>query len=233
MQTLFRLPWRSLPSWFIDNRLHILMYHSIADNPRDPHAILPDEFRKHMQVLRSKHVVSLQQGLEVLRSGRSLRGVYVITFDDALLDFYTNAMPVIQQFGYPITMFVPTGLVGQYSAWDSYDKSKLLMNWHQMEECEKHQVVFGSHTVNHVRLIECADDVILEEMRVSLQMLRDHLENVLPTLAYPGGYQDSRVRSLVRSAGYDCALGASSRWGNGSESDLFQLCRERFNLRTL
>lgn len=204
------------------------MYHSIADNPRDPHAISPDEFRKHMQALRSKQVVSLEQGLEVLRSGRSLHNVYVITFDDAYLDFYLNALPVFREFGYPVTMFVPVGLVGGSSAWDSYDKSKPLMNWRQMEECEKHQVLFGSHTVNHVRLTECADDVIMEELSLSLKMLRDRLENVLPALAYPGGYQDSRVRTLVRSAGYDCALGAASRWGNGPESDLFQLRRERF-----
>lgn len=229
MQKLFKLPWRSLPSWLIGNRLHILMYHSIADNPYDPHAVPPVEFRKHMQSLQSKQVVSLQTGLEYLRSGRSLHNVYAITFDDALLDFYTNAMPVIREFGYPVTMFVPTGLVGQYSLWDSYDKSKPLMNWGQMKECQKHKVTFGSHTVHHVRLTECADDVIMEELSASLQTLRDHLENVIPALAYPGGYQDERVRNVVRTApGYICAVGASSRWGNGSESDLFQLRRERF-----
>jgi peptidoglycan/xylan/chitin deacetylase (PgdA/CDA1 family) len=224
------IPLRSLPSWLLDYRLHILMYHSIADNPRDPHAISPVEFRRHMLALQSKKLVNLQQGLKVLRSGRLLRGVYVITFDDAYLDFFMNALPILREFGYPVTMFVPTGLVGQCSVWDSYDKSKPLMNWRQMEECQKHGVIFGSHTVNHVRLIECADDMILDELCVSLQMLRDHLEKVLPALAYPGGYHDSRVRSLVRSVGYDCALGAASRWGNGSESDFFQLRRERFSL---
>ena len=228
MSRIRNIPWRALPSWLFNQRLHILMYHSIADNPRDPHAVPPVEFRKHMQSLQSKQVVSLQTGLEYLRSGHSLHNVYVITFDDALLDFYTNAMPVIREFGYAITMFVPTGLVGQSAVWDSYDASKPLMNWHQMEECQKYKVAFGSHTVNHVRLTECADDVIVNELSVSLQTLRDHLENVIPALAYPGGYHDERVRDAVQSAGCACAVGAASRWGNGSESDFFQLRRERF-----
>jgi len=217
-----------LPSWLIGNRLHILMYHSIAYNPHDPHAVPPAEFRKHMQILQSKQVVSLENGLEYLSQGHPLRDVYVITFDDALLDFYTNVMPVIREFDYPVTMFVPTGLVGQYSLWDSYDTSKPLMNWRQMAECQKYKVTFGSHTVNHVRLTECTDDVIADELSVSLQALRDHLENVIPALAYPGGYQDERVRDAAQAAGYICAVGTASRWGNGSESDFFQLRRERF-----
>jgi peptidoglycan/xylan/chitin deacetylase (PgdA/CDA1 family) len=228
MQKLLKLPWRSLPSWLIGNRLHILMYHGIADNPRDPHAVPPVEFRKHMQSMKSKQVVSLQTGLEYLHSGRSLHNVYVITFDDALLDFYTDAMPVIREFNYPVTMFVPTGLVGQYAVWDSYDQSKPMMNWEKMEECQKYKVAFGSHTVHHVRLTECTDDVIANELSVSLQALRDHLDNVIPALAYPGGYHDARIRGAAQAAGYVCGMSSASHWGNGSESDFFQLRRERF-----
>ena len=204
------------------------MYHSISDNPLDPHAIPPEEFRRQMQALQSKQVVRLCEGLEYLHDGSPLHNMTVITFDDALLDFYSNALPILQEFGYPITMFIPTGRVGGKAVWDSFDKTKSLMTWKQLEECQKGNVSFGSHTVNHAVLTECDDISLQNELAISLQTLRERLENILPALAYPGGYQDGRVRQAASMAGYACGLGVSSRWGNGHESDLMQLRRERF-----
>jgi len=222
-------PWRALPAWLIGNRLKILMYHSISNNPRDPHAITPQKFRSQMKSLQTKRVVSLMEGVSLLRNGFSLRGVYVITFDDALLDFYTQALPVVREFGYPVTIFIPTGIVGGKAMWDSYDTSKFLMTWQQLDECQQWSISFGSHTVNHVRLPECDDATMIDELTSSLHILQERLGNVIPALAYPGGYYDDRVREATRQAGYVCAFIASSRWGNGPESDLLQLRRQRFS----
>jgi len=222
------IPWSILPAWMMGKRLKILMYHSVSTNQLDPHAISPQEFSQHMRALQGKQVVSLEESLDLLHTGTSLHNTYVITFDDALLDFYMNAMPILKDFGYPVTMFVPTGLVGGKAIWDSYDKSKDLMNWKQMEECQQWNITFASHTVNHARLPECSDAVLMNELQTSLQMLKDNLGQVIHALAYPGGYHDTRVRQAAQRVGYNCALGASSRWGNGPESDLFQLRRVRF-----
>jgi peptidoglycan/xylan/chitin deacetylase (PgdA/CDA1 family) len=225
---IFTIPWRILPKWLVGDRLKILMYHSVSDNPRDPHAIAPDEFTQQMKILRSKRVVSLREGLDYLRDGCPLRNVYVITFDDALLDFYTTALPVLREFGYPVTMFVSTGMVAGKAVWDTFDKTKPTMSWKQLEECQGEQVVYGSHTVNHIRLQECSDAKLADELETSLIYLQKRLDVVIPALAYPGGYHNARVRLAARSVGYSCALGASSRWGNGPESDLFQLRRQSF-----
>jgi len=182
-----------------------------------------------MQLLQIKKVVSLQDGLQHMGAGNSLYNLYVITFDDALLDFYVNAVPILQEFGYPVTMFVPTGLVGQYARWDSYDNSKPLMTWRQMEECQQWNVTFASHTVDHVRLTECSDLTLIHELQISMYMLQTKLERVISALAYPGGYHDARIRQATSTVGYLYGLGASSRWGNGPESDFFQLRRQRFN----
>jgi len=206
------------------------MYHSITDNRGDPHAIPPAEFQKQMKALETKHVVSLSEAMDLLRSDRPLRNIYVITFDDAYLDFQTNALPVLREFGYPATMFVPTGLVGSCAVWDSFDKSKPLMTWKQLEECQQGNVAFASHTVTHARLTECSDAVLMDELQISLQMLEDNLDQVIPALAYPGGLHDERVRQAAQRVGYCCAFGAASRWGNGPESNLYQLRRQRFTI---
>jgi len=223
------IPWKALPAWLAGNRLKILMYHSISENKADIHAVSPAEFRRQMSLLQDCRVVSLEEGLQYLRSNQAVKKTWVITFDDALLDFYTTALPILKDFGYPSTLFVPTGLVGTSSVWDSYDKTKPLMTWQQLEECQKRNVTFGSHTVGHTFLTGCPDEVLVEELRNSLQTLKNKLDCVFPALAYPGGYHDTRVRLAAFNTGYQCALGTSSRWGNGPETDLFQLHRERFN----
>ncbi len=229
MQRLLNVPWRSLPSWLIGNRLRILMYHSISENPHDLHAVSRSEFKRQMRSLQSAQVIPLEEGLKRLREKHPLKNIWVITFDDALLDFYTAALPILKEFGYPVTMFVPTGLVGKSAVWDSYDKTKPLMTWGQLGECQQWNVTFGSHTVHHARLTECADETLMDELKTSLHALQERLKRVVPALAYPGGYHDDHVREVVRAAGYVCALGASSRWGNGPESDFFQLRRTHLN----
>ena len=228
LRRIHDIPWSILPAWLMGKRLKILMYHSVSTNQFDPHATSPHVFLQHMQALQDKQVVSLEEALVLMQAGSSLSNTYVITFDDALLDFYMTAMPILQGFDYPVTMFVPTGLVGGKAIWDSYDKSKALMTWKQLGECQQWNVTFASHTLNHARLTECSDAVLMDELRTSLQMLADNLGQMIPALAYPGGFHDERVRRVAQDVGYICALGASSRWGNGPESDLFQLRRERF-----
>src|SRR5690349_17819808 len=94
--------------------LRILMYHSIADNPKDIHAVPPAEFDKQMAELsqQSGHgkmkVVSLIEGLRLLREGKAWQGLMAITFDDALRDFLANAVPILKKYDFPATMFVPT-----------------------------------------------------------------------------------------------------------------------------
>lgn len=232
MQTLNRLshiPYQALPSWLTGNRLKILMYHSVSNNPRDPHAVTPAKFREQMKSLQTKYVVSLMEGLSLLQNRLPLHGVYVITFDDALLDFYTAALPVLGEFHYPSTVFVPTAFVGGKAAWDSYDTTKPLMTWKQLRECRSFDVTFGSHTVTHARLTECSASNLRAELDSSLRALHDNLGESIPALAYPGGYHDARVHEAARASGYLCALTAASRWGNGFESDFYQLRRQRFS----
>jgi peptidoglycan/xylan/chitin deacetylase (PgdA/CDA1 family) len=226
---LANIPWQALPAWLIGNRLRILMYHSISDNLSDPHATSPHEFERHLCLLQSAQVISLKDGLPRLREKRTLKNTWVITFDDALLDFYTTALPILKQYCYPAFMFVPTGLVGKSATWDGTDTTKPLMTWAQLEESQRSNVTFGSHTVNHPRLTDCSDDELKFELQFSLQILQDRLDRVMPSLSYPGGYQSLRVRQAVCNAGYECAVGTSSHWGNGPESDLFQLRRQYFN----
>jgi len=101
--------------------LRILAYHRVAEL-RDTPAVdsrtvsaTPEGFAKQMKHLaRFYRVVSMPEVLEAVEKGRSLpKRAVLITFDDAYADFTEIAWPILKQFRFPATMFVPTAYANQ------------------------------------------------------------------------------------------------------------------------
>lgn len=209
------------------SRLCILMYHSISDTPHDPFSIHPQVFERQMAVLAAsgKTVIGLDEALTCLYHQKSFQRTVVITFDDGYCDFLTTAVPVLKRFGFPATLFVPTGLVGGTARWHNYDKSKPLLNWDELEEAQRLGFTIASHTVSHPRLSQCSDTSLADELEMSLITLRQRLGNVLPILAYPFGDFGEREIKAARKAGYTGGVSTISRWGNYPWTNPFWLER--------
>jgi peptidoglycan/xylan/chitin deacetylase (PgdA/CDA1 family) len=96
------------------NRLLILCYHGISRY--DEHVWRPSLYM-HPEVLRKRLEILKQGRYNVLRLGEALQRLQtedlpprsvVITFDDGGYDFYDAAFPVIQSFGFPVTVYQNT-----------------------------------------------------------------------------------------------------------------------------
>jgi len=94
--------------------LLILGYHgmSMADE-HDWQAGLymkPAQFRSRLEMLRDAdaNVLSLKEGLARLYAGSLPPRSVVITFDDGFQDFYRHAFPLLQEFGFPATVYQTT-----------------------------------------------------------------------------------------------------------------------------
>lgn len=101
----------------------ILMYHRIAHDELDPWklCVSPQNFTAQMAFIRRhRRPMRLAALLEQLERGKYPRGAVVVTFDDGYHDNLTSALPVLEAFDVPATVFCTAGYVGsdQTFWWD-------------------------------------------------------------------------------------------------------------------
>lgn len=92
----------------------ILSYHRIAAPSWDPWAVCvsPGRFEQQLTVLsRRADLVPLSVLGSRLRAGRRRRPVIALTFDDGYADNLHNALPLLEQYNIPATVFIATGWV--------------------------------------------------------------------------------------------------------------------------
>lgn len=101
----------------------ILMYHRVDHGFLDPWhcCVSPKNFKAHMRVLqRLAYVVPLKDLLTKTCNGKPRKPAVAITFDDGYVDNLLQVAPVLIQAGFPATVFVVTGWIGDPRAfwWD-------------------------------------------------------------------------------------------------------------------
>lgn len=103
----------------------ILGYHRIADPETavggDLRAmcVSPAAFHAQMRMLREiGHPVALSELLRAIEAGRSVRGMIVVTFDDAYQDVQTIALPELEHLQIPATVFFVAGQGARPFWWD-------------------------------------------------------------------------------------------------------------------
>lgn len=197
------------------SRVHILMYHRVGDFPhrmpshRAQYCHLP-RFRAQMHMLRrtGHTVLSLDQVLAGLRGEVTLppRAV-ALTFDDAYVDFLECAVPVLQEFDYPATVYAVAGLLGGQNDWVVPEglTPAPLMSAAQLREVQALGFTVGSHTVSHPRLAQCDTPRIRQELVDSKHILEDVLGCPVNHFCYPYGSHDLRAVEAAAEAGYHTA----------------------------
>jgi peptidoglycan/xylan/chitin deacetylase (PgdA/CDA1 family) len=96
----------------------ILCYHRVAEGVEDPFhlCVRPENFAAHLDELSRTREPSTLADVSV----RSRRPRVVVTFDDGYRDNLTNALPIAESKGVPITFFVISSVLGNHNGlwWD-------------------------------------------------------------------------------------------------------------------
>ncbi len=222
---------KHLSKLFQSKEFHIpiLMYHSISDPKEDgvhPYYRVNTSravFAEHIKYLHANQykVITLDKVLERLNSNDNNEGKYVaITFDDGFRDFYTGAFPILQQYGFSATVFLPTGLIGdQHGTF----KEKDLLTWGEVCELRKKGVVFGSHTVTHRQLKLLKRDEVEHEIKHAKETLEDKLGERIESFSYPYAFPEhdkdfvAFMHDTLKTCGYSVAV--TTRIGTSAQRD--------------
>ena len=201
----------------------ILMYHSVSDGSKgdssegkreaDAHpyyrtSTSPQRFAEQIKYLQGNgyRTVSLAEGVGGLRGeSPAAHKQVVITFDDGYQDFYRHAFPVLSQYGFSATVFLPTAYIGESPI--SF-KGRDCLTWVEVRELNRHGIRFGSHTVTHPQLRDLSCAAVKEEISSSKKTIEEKLGCEVDSFAYPYAFPQTDIdfrnmlRDLLVEAGY-------------------------------
>ena len=182
--------------------LPILTFHAL-DGEGDVGALPPQVFREgishmHRQGFRT---LDLADAVAMLRNGDALppRAV-VLTFDDGYRSVYTEALPVLQEYGMTATVFLAVGAPEEPAAHDRLPSllGREMLRWHEIREMARAGIAFGAHSLTHADLTRLPGDRLETEVCRSRTIIEQHLGSAVPGFAYPFGRYDRRSYALVR-----------------------------------
>jgi peptidoglycan/xylan/chitin deacetylase (PgdA/CDA1 family) len=207
------------------NQATAFVYHRFNESRYPTTSITSADFRSHLELLKQLNfeVLTLGQVVARLQTNTALPDrCAVITIDDAYRSFLTEAWPLLQEYGYPVTLFVSTDTVG----------GEDFLTWQEIAMLQSAGVEVGNHSAGHPYMLdrfkgESQSDWerrINGDLSRSRQAFLKHLGSAPVMFAYPYGEFSPELTSLIEKVGFVAAFGQQSGV-IASGQDLFQLPR--------
>ena len=175
----------------------VFVYHTISAPPVPlPSAIdvSADKFESHLAWLsrRADRVVDLYKILEAAPGEE----FFAITFDDGFRDNLTVALPLLEKYNLPMTLFAVAGFIGT----ENY------LSPQELKELAAHPLVtIGSHGLRHRHLSRLPEREVRDELLESKRILEQITGDTVDLLAYPYGDCDPATERIAADCGYRAA----------------------------
>lgn len=182
----------------------VLYYHGVS-------ASQGRAFREQMQWLaRHSQPVTLAECVQFSRekehSVARTRPRVCVTFDDAFANLLDHALPVLQEFGIPATIFAVSGNLGAMPRWElprgHADARERTMTGRELALLPRGLIELGSHTHTHPRLSRCTPRLIKDEFRRSKCELEQIAGCEVTSLSIPFGDCPSGTPAIAAACGY-------------------------------
>jgi peptidoglycan/xylan/chitin deacetylase (PgdA/CDA1 family) len=192
-------------------RVSVLGYHDFSETePETAMRINTTKFRKQMEAIRQLgiSVVSLEEFSAWKRGEKDIpEKSILLTYDDGWKSVYTDAFPILREFGYPYTLFLYKNYV---------DGGGKALTTPMIQEMIKAGATIGSHSVSHPYPIvfkshrkkgpDKYDAFLRKEMGESKRFLESKFGVKAETYSYPGGFMTEEMLPLASEFGYTYAF---------------------------
>ena len=183
----------------------ILAYHHVADDTPAITSVSPSMFAKQLDYLAEQQfsVWPLIKLVTAITEQQPIPDkVVAITFDDAYESVYSTAYPMLQERGYPFTIFVTT---------DSVDKQyNQQLSWPQLKTMSENGATIANHTVNHPHMLRHLADESEQQWHRRMQReiieaqdrIKQKIGSDYKLFAYPYGEHNEALKKIVKDLGY-------------------------------
>jgi len=203
---------------FTRNQIPIVALHGIDAAPGGFYELSTGEFDYLCGTLKALgfKTITFMDLLNYMDKGKKLpEKPVILTSDDGYQNIYTYAFPILQKYGFKMTVFLVTGLIGNSDAdrrLNEFDIGKSgipvrpMLVWPEVGAMSKYGIEFMSHTVSHRQIGDMSDDKVLFEISQSKADIESHIKRPVPFIAWPFDNFSSRAISLLPQAGYRGAI---------------------------
>jgi len=203
-------------------RVPILLYHRFGPTVADGMTITTPVFESHMKYLHDNgyKVIPLRRlidhylGKAPTPSPKSV----VIVEDDAHKSVYSEMLPIIRKYRYPVTVFTYPSAISN---------AKYAMTWDQLRDLKKSGLFdIQSHTYWHPNFKkerkklspQALDSIVISQLRKSKARLETELGGHVDMLAWPFGIYDDYLIKKASEAGYVATFTIERRHAVSSDS---------------
>jgi peptidoglycan/xylan/chitin deacetylase (PgdA/CDA1 family) len=194
------LPSRTIPG---------LLFHSVPKNYRPALSAIPrSRFKSIVYCLKSSGFVSrtlskaFSRGCSAADVPQFQREI-LLTFDDGCRTFFTQVLPLLEEWEFKATVFLVAGYLGKTSSWDVMSSCIHLTKAEIMEISDLgHEI--GSHGLTHADFTYLKRADLWSELIDSKKILEDSIGKKVTALSFPYGSWNTRVWELAQEAGYTC-----------------------------
>jgi peptidoglycan/xylan/chitin deacetylase (PgdA/CDA1 family) len=197
-----------------------LCYHALSHTWPADLSVTPEAFAEQLARLAKAGYRGVTFSEAVRRQARGKE--VAVTFDDAFTSVVTHAKPVLDELGWPGTIYAVTDFaeggrplrwegVSQWADGPHHDELESL-DWDDLRALRDTGWEVGSHTGTHPRLTTLDDDELERELAGSRAAVETAL-GACESIAYPYGDVDLRVVEATARAGYTSGAALPARWG--------------------
>jgi len=196
-------------------RVPILLYHRMGPTVADGMTVTTAVFESQMKFLHDNgyKVIPLRRLVDYYRGKAPAPGPksVVIVEDDAHKSVYSDMLPVIRKYRYPVTIFCYPSAISN---------AKYAMTWDQLRELKKTGLFdIQSHTYWHPNFKKerkkltplALDEFVTSQLRKSKSKLEKELGGTVDMLAWPFGIYDDYLLKKGVETGYVASFSIERR----------------------
>ncbi|MDQ0875573.1 peptidoglycan/xylan/chitin deacetylase (PgdA/CDA1 family) [Paenibacillus sp. V4I3] len=189
----------------------VLNYHSIGVEPGNTYVLHPDKFARQMDYLASHHYTALTLGdfaRIIEKKQPSPERPVLLTFDDGYANNAEVAMPILQRHGFPATLFLSPGFIGQPG----------YLSWPQVQKLSAAGWDIAPHGMTHPHLPRLSIEQQREEITESRRRIEQALGKSANVFAYPYGEYNEDTLKILQEEAYSYAFTTKEGYASSNQS---------------